>query len=131
LRIGYRSKALKRFSSQFSLGEFDERALRALDDTALRRCLLRIYGVGPETVRILLTEAFHRHDTFHHIAPWQQKIYSQLFYGEPLVAADTIIEDINRAYGRWASLAIHYIWEDIFWRRRHTHVDWLEKEIRL
>jgi len=28
-------------------------------------------------------------------------------------------------------LAVHYIWEDIFWRRKNEKIDWLEKEIRL
>lgn len=25
----------------------------------------------------------------------------------------------------------NYIWEDVFWRRKHEHIEWLEKEIRL
>jgi hypothetical protein len=28
-------------------------------------------------------------------------------------------------------LAVHYFWEDLFWRRKHEPVDWLEKLIRL
>jgi len=28
-------------------------------------------------------------------------------------------------------LAVHYIWEDIFWRRKNEKIEWLEKEIRL
>jgi hypothetical protein len=31
----------------------------------------------------------------------------------------------------WEKLASHYIWEDIFWKRKHEHIEWLEKEIRL
>ena len=28
-------------------------------------------------------------------------------------------------------LAVHYIWEDLFWQRRNTSIPWLEKLIRL
>jgi hypothetical protein len=28
-------------------------------------------------------------------------------------------------------LAVHYIWEDLFWKRKYEEVDWLEKLIRL
>jgi 3-methyladenine DNA glycosylase/8-oxoguanine DNA glycosylase len=92
---------------------------------------MKLYGVGPETARILLFEAHHHYDVFDHIAPWQQKIYSQLFYKKPLVAADKIKNDIKKQYGRYSMLAVHYIWEDIFWKRKHQKIPWLEKEIRL
>ncbi len=131
LKIGYRARVLKRFSAQFSDPGIDEHQLRRLDDESLKRELLKIYGVGPETARILMTEAFHRHGVFNHVAPWQQKIYSRLFYDQQLVPAECIIDDINRYYGEYAALAVHYIWEDIFWRRRNEHIDWLEAEIRL
>jgi hypothetical protein len=28
-------------------------------------------------------------------------------------------------------LAVHYIWEDIWWKRRNEHISWLEKLVRL
>jgi hypothetical protein len=28
-------------------------------------------------------------------------------------------------------LAVHYVWEDGFWRRRYEHIEWPETEIRL
>lgn len=28
-------------------------------------------------------------------------------------------------------LAVHYIWEDLFWQRRSNGIPWLEKLIRL
>lgn len=33
--------------------------------------------------------------------------------------------------GKYSMLAVHYIWENIFWRRKNERIDWLEKEIRL
>ncbi len=28
-------------------------------------------------------------------------------------------------------LAVHYIWEDIFWKRKTERIEWLERELRL
>lgn len=131
LKIGYRAKFIKRLSQDFTEGKIDEYGLRNLDKASATKELLKLYGVGPETARILLFEVFHQLDTFDYIAPWQQKIYSRLFYNEPLVQAEKIQEDIKKQYGKYSMLAVHYIWEDIFWRRKNEKIDWLEKEIRL
>ena len=45
--------------------------------------------------------------------------------------ATRIRNDLNRLYQQYATLAVTYIWEDLFRRRRREHVPWLEKEIRL
>jgi 3-methyladenine DNA glycosylase/8-oxoguanine DNA glycosylase len=131
LRIGYRAKFIKRLSADFARGTMNEHALRAMDKDDAQRELLKLHGVGPETARILLFEALHHDDTFGHIAPWQRKIYSRLFYNRPMVSAERIRSDIIRRYGKYAMLAVHYIWEDIFWRRRNQKIAWLEREIRL
>ena len=131
LKIGYRAKFIKRLSQDFAEGKIDELKLRTLDQEGAKKELTKLYGVGPKTARILLFEACHQYNTFDHIAPWQQKIYSQLFYKKPLVPAEKIRDDIKKQYGRYSMLAIHYIWEDIFWRRKNENIDWLEKEIRL
>ncbi|GIW63073.1 MAG: hypothetical protein KatS3mg090_0899 [Patescibacteria group bacterium] len=131
LKIGYRAKFIKRLSQDFIEGKIDEKHLRNLEKEACKQELIKLYGVGPETARILLFEAFHHFDTFDHIAPWQQKIYSRLFYGKKLVSAEKICKDILKQYGKYSMLAVHYIWEDIFWRRRNENIPWLEKEIRL
>ncbi|MCX6740799.1 MAG: hypothetical protein NTY61_00140, partial [Candidatus Parcubacteria bacterium] len=131
LKIGYRAKFLKRFSQDFASDQIDEAELRQLDQDAARDKLMKLYGVGPETARILLFEVFHHYNTFDHVSPWQQKIYSRLFYRKPLVSANKIRDDIRKRYGRYSMLAVHYIWEDIFWRRKNEKIDWLEKEIRL
>jgi len=131
LKIGYRAKFIKRLSQDFAEGKVDERRLRTLDKESSKKELMKLYGVGPETARILLFEACHQYDTFDHIAPWQQKIYSRLFYGKKLVPVKKISDDIQTRYGKYSMLAVHYIWEDIFWRRKNEKIDWLEKEIRL
>jgi len=131
LKIGYRAKFIKRLSQDFVEGKIDELKLRTLDQDSIKKELMKLYGVGPETVRILLFEVFHQYNTFDHIAPWQQKIYSRLFYKKPLVPAEKIRDDIKKQYGEYSMLAVHYIWEDIFWRRKNEKIPWLEKEIRL
>lgn len=131
LKTGYRARFLKRVSEDFARGRVDEHALRGMDGEDAKKELMKLYGVGPETARILLFEACHQYDTFGHIAPWQQTIYSRLFYKRPSVAADQIRDDITSRYGRYSMLAVHYIWEDIFWRRKSEKIGWLEKEIRL
>jgi len=131
LKIGYRAKFIKRLSQDFVGGKINERKLRTLDQENAKKELMKLYGVGPETARILLFEVLHHYDVFDHIAPWQQKIYSRLFYKKPLVSAERIKADIKKRYGKYSMLAVHYIWEDIFWRRKKEKIDWLEKEIRL
>lgn len=131
LKIGYRAKFIKKLSQDFVKGKIDEFSLREMDKEEAQEELKKLYGVGPETSRILLFEALHKDDTFDHIAPWQQKIYSRLFYNKPLVSANKIRDDIKKRYGKYAMLAVHYIWEDVFWKRKHKHIPWLEKEIRL
>ena len=131
LKIGYRAKFIKRLSQDFAEDKIDEVKLRHLDSDSAKKELTKLYGVGPETARILLFEVYHRYDVFDHVAPWQQKIYSRLFYKKPLVPVNKIREDIKRQYGKYSMLAVHYIWEDVFWKRKHSKVPWLEKEIRL
>jgi len=45
--------------------------------------------------------------------------------------ANKIRDDIKKQYGEYSMLAVHYIWEDVFWRRKNEKIEWLEKEIRL
>jgi 3-methyladenine DNA glycosylase/8-oxoguanine DNA glycosylase len=132
VKAGYRARFIKRLSDDFARGMIDESALRSMELEAARRELMKLYGVGPETSQILLYPACHRYGPLHHIAPWQQKIYSRIFYGRRLVPASRILADLNRRYGMWATLAVSYVWEDLFWRRkRGERIEWLEREIRL
>src|SRR3989344_3247789 len=73
LKIGYRVKFIKRLSQDFTEDKISEQELRNLDQESANKELMKLYGVGPETARILLFEVCHQYDTFDHIAPWQQK----------------------------------------------------------
>jgi 3-methyladenine DNA glycosylase/8-oxoguanine DNA glycosylase len=48
-----------------------------------------------------------------------------------LVPAEQILAEVERRWGRWKMLAAHYLFEDLFWRRQHAPVPWLEELIRL
>ncbi len=131
LKVGYRAKFFIRLSKDFAEHKINEEALKTLPAQESKKELMKLFGVGPETARILLFEFLHHYDVFDHIAPWQQKIYSRLFYNKKLVPTEKIKGDILKRYGKWSTLAVHYIWEDIFWKRKTQKIEWLEKEIRL
>lgn len=131
LKLGYRAKFIKKISSQFSKDEIDEFEMRKMSKDEVREEALKLYGIGPASVEYLLFEDFYHYDAFDTVPPWEQKIYSRLLYNKKFVPADKILKDIKKRYGKWSKLAIHYIWEDIFWKRKTQHIEWLEKEIRL
>jgi len=130
LKIGYRAKFILRLSQQFANNEIDEFALRKAGREEVHREMLKIYGIGPASVEYLLFEDFYCYDTLDTIPPWEQKIISRLLFDKELVPVDEIRKFFGKFKG-WEKLAFHYLWEDVFWRRKHEHIDWLEKEIRL
>jgi len=133
LKVGYRAKSIKRVSAALARGEIDEFELRHKSKEEQRQALLGLYGIGPASVWYILCDVFHRLDELNHISPWEQKIYSKLFFDrEPddPVGVDELLKTFER-FGEYEMLAVHYIWEDLFWRRKHEHVEWLEKLIRL
>ena len=132
LKVGYRAKLFIKLSDTFIKDKIDEFKLRELPKEEAKEELIKLYGVGPETARILLQEALHHYDLFEHVAPWQQKILSKLLFNKELMPVEEIIKYVNSKWGEWSSLAVHYIWEDIFWQRKQGNkIEWLDKEIRL
>jgi len=133
LKVGYRAKAIKKIDEQFAKGLISEMELRKESREKQMQELLKLYGVGPATVWYILFDVFHNWDFFNHVSPWEQKIYSKLFFDknpENPVPVKKILKYFER-FGDYKRLAVHYVWEDIFWKRKTQHVDWLEKEIRL
>jgi 3-methyladenine DNA glycosylase/8-oxoguanine DNA glycosylase len=134
LKVGYRAKSIKRVSGAFAGGEIDEFELRGRSRDEQREALLGLYGIGPASVGYILVDVFHHLDELNHISPWEQKIYSKLFFDrdpEEPVAVDLLLRIFEERYGEYKMLAVHYFWEDLFWRRTHENVEWLEKLIRL
>ncbi|MBI2644157.1 MAG: hypothetical protein HYW95_01455 [Candidatus Wildermuthbacteria bacterium] len=132
LKVGYRAKSIKKIDEQFING-LDEEKLREQDRETQMQELLKLYGVGPATVWYLLFDVFHHWDFFNHVSPWEQKIYSKLFFNqspENPVSVKRLLKYFER-YGEYKQLAVHYIWEDLWWRRKKGEkIPWLEKEIR-
>jgi 3-methyladenine DNA glycosylase/8-oxoguanine DNA glycosylase len=132
LKLGYRAKFLKRIAKDFVEGKINEENIKRLLTNEAKKELLKIYGIGPASVDYILFEVFHHYDAFDYLPPWDQKILSRLIYNKPLVPAEKILSDAEKRWGKWKGLAIHYIWEDIFWQRKKgKKIPWLEKEIRL
>lgn len=133
LKLGYRAKSIARLSDQFAKGKINEDSLRSQTQIKQEEELLSIYGVGPASVGYLMFEVFHHWDYLKTISPWEQKIYSKLFYNkdpENPVSEDKLLKHFEK-FDNYKQLAVHYIWEDLWWKRKHEHIPWLEKLIRL
>ena len=131
LKVGYRAKFLMKISEQFAKGGVDEFALRNMSKDEIRKEMLKLYGIGPASVEHLLFEDFYFCDKLEKIPPWEQKMMSRLIFKKKLVPVEKILGFFRENYSGWEKLSFHYIWEDIFWKRKHERIEWLEKELRL
>ncbi len=133
LKVGYRAKFIKKIDDQFDNGIFEEMAMRRMDRETQREKLLKIYGVGPATVWYLLFDVFHHWDFFNHVSPWEQKIYSKIFFDkdpENPVPVKKLLKFFEK-FGNYKQLAVHYVWEDLWWQRKTAPIPWMEKLIRI
>jgi len=133
LKVGYRAKSIKKIDNRFVEKLIDEMKLRKLDKEVQMEELLNLYGIGQATVWYLLFDVFHHFDFFNHISPWEQKIYSKVFFNkepEKPVSIKKLLKHFEK-YGEYKQLAVHYIWEDLWWKRKNKHISWLEKLIRI
>lgn len=134
LKIGYRAKSVKKVTQAYSQGQVDEEHLRSMSREEQRSALLGLYGIGPASVGYILFDVFHHWDELAHISPWEQRIYSRLFFDTETAApvpVDQLIEFFDSRFGKYKMLAINYVWEDLFWKRKNEHIPWLEALIRL
>lgn len=134
LKLGYRAKSIKRVTAAFVGREIDELALRQKPIADQREALVGLYGVGPASVGYILCDVFHQMDELNHISPWEQRICSKLFFDrspERPVPVDRLLRLLEKRFGGYKMLATHYIWQDLFWKRQHEKIEWLEKLIRL
>lgn len=133
IKLGYRAKAIKRLDEDFRKSLVDEFYLRNKPLKIQKETLLNLYGIGPATVWYVLADVFHQWDFFDHISPWEQKIYSKLLFNqdpENPVEVEKLLKFFER-YGKYRQLALHYIWQDLWWKRKNESIPWLEKLIRL
>jgi len=133
LKVGYRAKSIRRVSEAFAARQVDEAVLRRQSREEQRAALLRLYGIGPASAGYILTDVFHHLDELEHIAPWEQKIYSRIFFGRdpdhPAPVAD-LLQYLKGEFGDFCALAVHYFWEDLFWRWSRGQAPWLDALIR-
>jgi 3-methyladenine DNA glycosylase/8-oxoguanine DNA glycosylase len=131
LKMGYRAKSIMRISEQFASGAIDGTALRGSPREVVAQELDKLYGIGPASIQGILFEDFYFLDVLDLIPPWERKIMSRLLFGRHLVPAERILRFFRERYAGYGLLAFHYVWEDLFWRRKHERIEWLEREIRL
>lgn len=134
LKVGYRAKSIKRVTEAFVGNGIDELDLRSRSREEQREALLGLYGIGPASVGYILFDVFQHWDEMNHISPWEQKIYSKLFFDrdpDKPVSADKLMRLFDKRFAGYRTIAVHYIWEDLFWKRKHEKIEWLEKLIRL
>jgi 3-methyladenine DNA glycosylase/8-oxoguanine DNA glycosylase len=134
LKVGYRAKSIKRVTEAFVSNEIDEFALRLESLENQRSKLIGLYGVGPASVGYILFDVFHQMDYLDHISPWEQKIYSRLFFDTEIdnpVSTDLLMAYFTDRFSGYRMLAVNYFWEDLFWKRKLGQVEWLEGLIRL
>ena len=134
LKMGYRARSLIKVSAPFIKKEIDEMKLRKTDQKTQEESLISLYGIGPASVGYIMFDVFHQWDFLKHISPWEQKIYTKIFFDKDpekeLVPVEKMLEAFEK-WEKWKNLAVHYIWENIWWQRRNKHIPWLEKLVRL
>jgi 3-methyladenine DNA glycosylase/8-oxoguanine DNA glycosylase len=121
-------------SETVASGALNELELRRRPIEEQRLTLLSLYGIGPASVGYILADVFHQFDEMTHISPWEQKIYSKLFLDrdpDDPAPVDELKRLFDARFGGWRMLAVHYIWEDLFWQRSQGEVPWLEPLIRV
>jgi 3-methyladenine DNA glycosylase/8-oxoguanine DNA glycosylase len=134
LKVGYRAKSIKRVTEAFAHRQIDEYEMRTRSLAEQRQALLRLYGIGPASVGYILGDVFHHLDEMSHISPWEQRIYSKLFFDQEPddpVSVETLLRFFDDHFAPYRGLAVHYVWEDLFWKWKHESVPWLDKLIRL
>ncbi len=134
LKVGYRAKAILRVTEATARGQVNEIELRQKSKEEQRAALLGLYGIGPASVGYMLFDVFHQWDELSHISPWEQKIYSKLFFNhnpEKPAPVKKLLRLFERRFAGYRLLAVHYIWEDLFWKRVQGKAAWLEPLIRL
>lgn len=121
LKVGYRAKTIKRVTEAFVCNIIDEYSLREKSVDEQKQALLKLYGIGPASVGYILFDVFHQMDHLSHISPWEQKIYSKMFFNTEIdepVTTDILINFFDQHFSGYRMLAVHYFWEDLFWKQK-------------
>lgn len=131
LKVGYRAKSFLRVSDFFTKNPDFEFKIRDLPKQQASEQLQKIYGIGPASTWYLLFEKFHHYDAFDYVSPWENKILSMIIFGKIDRSAEDVLNYAKEKWSNYRMLAVHYIFEDTFWKRKNENIDWLNKLIRL
>lgn len=123
LKVGYRAKSFLRATEDYM--KVDEFAMRKLNNSELRKELLKIYGVGPASVDYIMSDVYHK-SILTTIPPWEAKIYSRLL-GLKTTDPKKIMDFLDKSYGKYKSSVIGHLFMDISWKHKYKRVDWMEK----
>lgn len=123
LKVGYRAKSFLRASMDYI--KLNEPFIHNLDNSELRKELLKIYGVGPASVDYIMTGVYHR-NVLNTIMPWEAKIYSRLL-GLKTTNPKKIMDFLDKRYGTYKSSVIGHLFMDISWKHKYEKVGWMEK----
>jgi 3-methyladenine DNA glycosylase/8-oxoguanine DNA glycosylase len=130
LKVGYRSKNILRITKYFIDNNIDEITLRKLSNSELEKELMKIYGVGKQTVFYLMLSQFHRTNFLKHIPLWERKIISKYIFNKELCSEIEIIDWLKTNYGDWYGFVLSLIIEDIFFKHKQKPFPWLKKILR-
>ncbi|MBX7046535.1 MAG: hypothetical protein K1X86_11940 [Ignavibacteria bacterium] len=130
LKLGYRAKNILRINTQFKDHRINEKELRLLEISKLTNELLKIYGVGKQTVFYLILGQFHIVSYLEHIPLWERKILSYYLFKKELVDEKELVNWFNKRYSLWCGYSLSLIMEDIFHQHKAKPLDWMKKIMR-
>lgn len=130
LKVGYRAKNFLRVTEFFRKSNVSEQELRKLTTDLLEKELLKIYGVGKQTVFYTMLGQFHRIEYLKHIPLWERKILSKYIFNKDLCEEKYIVNWFHAEYGEWCGFTLSMIFEDIFYQHKQKPIQWLKEIMR-
>ncbi len=126
LKVGYRAKNILRITEHFAQNKIDEPGLRKLSTEKLEKELLKIYGVGKQTVFYIIGKT----EYLKHIPLWERKILSKYIFDKDLCDEKFLVNWFREQYGQWCGLALSLIFEDIFYQHKEKPILWMKEIMR-
>ena len=126
LKVGYRAESILRITEHFVNDSVSESTLRELPTDKLEKELLKIYGIGQQTVFYVIGRA----EYLKHISLWERKILSKYIFDEELCEEKYLVNWFHEQYHQWCGLAFSLIFEDIFFQHRAKPFPWLKRIMR-
>lgn len=126
LKVGYRAKNILRITEHFVNNNVSETELRRLSTDKLEKELLKIYGIGKQTVFYIIGRA----EYLKHISLWERKILSKYIFDKELCEEKHLVNWFHEQYQQWCGLAFSLIFEDIFFQHKNKPFPWLKKIMR-